>query len=72
MDLVIDGRGVEAAVRVASHQRQARIRVLTRKGPRIRAGVSFATEGREAVERFSLVLGAWRHGEQMALGIAFD
>ena len=62
MDLVIDRRSVEAAVRVASHQRQARIRVLTRDGPRIGAGVSFAAESGEAVERFSLVLSTGWHG----------
>ena len=72
MDLVIDGRSVEGAVRVTSHQRQARIRVLTRDGPRIGAGVGFAAEGREAVERFSLIFGTGWHGEQVALGIAFD
>ena len=73
VDLVIDGRGVEGAVRVSGHQRQARIRVRTRDGPRIGAGVGFAAaEGREGVEGFSLVLGAGGHGEQVAFGIAFD
>ena len=73
VDLVIDGRGVEGAVRVAGHQRQARIGVRAGDGPRIGARIGFAAaEGREAVKGISLVLGAGGHGEQVALGIAFD
>ena len=79
--LVVDRGRIEAAVRIAGDQRQARIGVFAGDRPGVGAGVGFVEpvgfgggDGKlvEAVHGLAGIFSAGRDGQQVALRIAFE
>ena len=81
MNLIIDARRVQPAMRIPSNQRQPRCRQLSRDRPRIRAELRLiqpvhlfggSREFLKSVQRCTFIDSAGRHRDQVSGGIALD